>query len=813
MDTASASDSGIEVPARWSLRLLGGFELSALPGGEKVASLGTRERALLAFLALSPKGSQPRRKLAALLWGDATDETLLDNLRTSLWRLRKALGDTEHGLIASDGEEIVLDAAAFDVDALAFRRLAAQPGRSELEAAANLYAGELLDGLEIDSEEFESWRRAEATRYRDQTVDVLTRLMTQLGECGESERAIETGLRILRLEPLHEAAIRRLMRLYSESGRRGAAVQLYRTLADALRTELGAQPEAETRAAFAELARGGEERTIGTADARPAVVSTSIARPSDATRGVPRLPTRPAAPWRAALAVLAGVLIVAIALISYRQFASRPAVVAERAASATQASAISIAVLPFVNLSGDTGQEFFSDGITEEITSALAKVPDLRVVARTSAFEFKGQNRNIKTMGKELGATHLIEGSVRKAGDRVRITVQLIKADDGTHVWSEDYDRQLTDIFATQEDIARAITTSLRMPLGLKPGENLVNNRNIDPESYQQFLRAHALIQGRGLKPITDATALLERLVARHPDFAPAWSELSGAYALTPNARPERNGTAAEYRRVVDEFLPKAEAAARRAIELDPNFARGYAQLAGLQYSRGKALQADEYYSKALALDPTGSSFLQGRSEALGALGRPKEALALRRQLQSLEPFVPVLNDVTSAILWVNGRNDEAIAIAKALPPNRPNRLAMIYASMGRYGEAADAVLEMRGGINSPSRLAEAAQLLRSAPAKVDSPEKLPELGTILSWIYLYVGAPDRVLGSFETVAEGGRLPGQEMAWLWHPSYAPVRKTERFKAFMRKVGFVDYWRAKGWPDLCRPVGADDFVCQ
>src|SRR5258705_6383700 len=169
---------------------------------------------------------------------------------------------------------------------------------------------------------------------------------------------------------------------------------------------------------------------------------------------------------------------------------------------------LSIAVLPFVNLSGDASQEFFSDGMTEEITSALAKVQNLRVVARTSAFEFKGKNVNIKTMGDELGATHLIEGSVRKAGTRVRITVQLIKADDGTHVWSEDYDRDLTDIFSVQEDIARAITTSLRMPLGLKPGENLVNNRSIDSESYQQYLRASALILSRGGRARTaEATA------------------------------------------------------------------------------------------------------------------------------------------------------------------------------------------------------------------------------------------------------------------------------------------------------------------
>src|SRR2546423_7614327 len=300
MDSASALDSGTEAPARWSLRLLGGFELSELPGGERLALASKRERALLAYLALSPNCRQPRRKLAALLWGDATDETLLDNLRNCLWGLRKALGDTDHRVIASEGEDIVLDAAAFDVDAMAFRRLAAQSASSELEAAANLCGGELLDGLDIDSEEFESWRRAETTRYRDQAVDVLVRLMTQWSECGEIERAIETGLRILRLEPLYEPAIRRLMRLYGASGRRGAAIQLYRALAGALKTELGAQPEAETRALFAELARGGEDITTDAPaepsrapapDAKPSAPSTITALPGDAP-GEPLSPAR-----------------------------------------------------------------------------------------------------------------------------------------------------------------------------------------------------------------------------------------------------------------------------------------------------------------------------------------------------------------------------------------------------------------------------------------------------------------------------------------------------------------------------------------
>src|SRR5215467_14559304 len=129
-------------PACWSLCLFGGFELTPLPSGDAVTPLGKRERALLAYLAISPKSRQPRRKLATVIWGDATDQTLLDNLRTCVWRLRKALGDTKRRLIASDDEDIVLDTAAFDIDVLAFRCLETQSKRTDLEAAANLYSGE-----------------------------------------------------------------------------------------------------------------------------------------------------------------------------------------------------------------------------------------------------------------------------------------------------------------------------------------------------------------------------------------------------------------------------------------------------------------------------------------------------------------------------------------------------------------------------------------------------------------------------------------------------------------------------------------------
>jgi TolB-like protein/DNA-binding SARP family transcriptional activator len=830
MTTDSASDS--EGQARWSFRLFGGFELSQLPAGEKVAGLGKRERVLLAYLALSPKGREQRRKLTTLLWGDAADETTLENLRSCLYGLRKTLGDSEHRVIASGGEDIVLDAAAFEVDALTFRRLAAQSGRAELEEAAKLYSGGLLDGLDIDSEEFQSWRREDAMRFKDQAIDVLARLMAQRAESGEIEQAIDAGRRILRLEPLHESAVRRLMRLYADSERRPTAIQLYRTLSDALKLDLGAQPEAETRAVFAEISRGGEETPApATTDAKagfPPTTSDSLSWPPKAghpgdegllwrmdTRQLDGPVERGHDKWSAVSRsrwILAGGLAATIGLFLLLQFdRSSDSPIAEqqtgvevaKVAASSALSAVSLAVLPFVNLSGDPNQEFFSDGMTEEITTALGKVPDLRVVARTSAYQFKGQNRDVQSIGQQLRATHLIEGSVRKAGERLRITAQLIDANDGTQLWSETYDRELNDIFAIQEDIARAIAASLRTPLGLRPGENLVNNRSIDPDSYEQFLRAKAT-QRRGRGAAADMIAILEPLVARNPDYAPAWAKLAHAYffAVTDG----RVALSEAARRVRETNVARMETAARRAVALDPNSVEGNMFQAIFQMGPRKWALIEDALSKALTLDPNSPEVLVYYSTYVLMLGRIKEALAVQQKLRELEPFRP--RNLAQA-LWLDGQTEAAIAISKDdLGPGGRVDLSRIYASLGRYQEAADVLSQARGGQQYLVLLPAAVPLLRSAPAKAPSPETLPRLAR-LDFIYLYIGAPERALDFFFE-----EYPDPiDISVLWHPTYATVRKMERFKTLVRQLGLIDYWRERGWPSFCRPTTGDDFVCE
>src|SRR5579859_2419401 len=224
----------------------------------------------------------------------------------------------------------------------------------------------------------------------------------------------------------------------------------------------------------------------------------------------------------------------------------------------TRSAHTSIAVLPFVNLSGDPKEEYFSDGMSEEITSVLAKVPNLLVVGRTSAFAFKGKSQASSGIGRALHATYLLEGSVRKAQDRARITARLIDAATGDQVWADSYDRNLTDIFAVQEDVAKAIAAALRVPLRVSLSEALVSNRNIDPLSYENYLRALALVRARDIgKGLNSTIALLEQVVTRQPDYAPAWALLANAYSLAPLYDPAyQKGSVEELRQISAGVLP-----------------------------------------------------------------------------------------------------------------------------------------------------------------------------------------------------------------------------------------------------------------
>jgi tetratricopeptide (TPR) repeat protein len=293
---------------------------------------------------------------------------------------------------------------------------------------------------------------------------------------------------------------------------------------------------------------------------------------------------------------------------------------------------------------------------------------------------------------------------------------------------------------------------------------------------------------------VPDAIKMLEQVVARDPTYAPAW----GLLALMSNDRQ------------------KKKMAAEEAIRLDSRNAAAYTALGGLQAASGNWAAAEDLRRKALSFDPDDPESLDSFSNALASAGRLKEALSNRGKLRFLEPFVPIYNYITATIMIINGQNREAIEILKALPSAVPRNIALAqaYAAEGRYGDAADTLLLATAQDQAYTRqsMEEAARLLRNAPSKVRAPEALPALDQQLSFVYLYIGAPERVLDYQERQARYPLLGASQVRYLWGPEFSSVRKTERFKTFVRKMRFVEYWRARGWPDLCHPVGADDFAC-
>jgi tetratricopeptide (TPR) repeat protein len=245
---------------------------------------------------------------------------------------------------------------------------------------------------------------------------------------------------------------------------------------------------------------------------------------------------------------------------------------------------------------------------------------------------------------------------------------------------------------------------------------------------------------------------------------------------------------------------------------LDAGLPDGYLPLAVMESRAGRFEKAEELYLKAVTLDPTSTEALGGLARVLVAVGRVMEAFELKKRSHELEPFVPINNRNYALGVWLAGEADAALDIFKAINGvdlSTSTNIALIHAGAGRYHDAADGLLTAPSGMFATDTLKEAVRLLRAAPAS--APENPVPLGA-LDFVYLFVGAPERVLEYYERNVEAGWMVNAQTELLWLPAYGPARKTERFKSLMRKAGMVEYWRAKGWPEFCHPTTGDDFEC-
>lgn len=525
------------------------------------------------------------------------------------------------------------------------------------------------------------------------------------------------------------------------------------------------------------------------------------------------------------IAVAVGLAALALAWFFYGQATVRPdeRVVANdaTATASTRDSAIaegpsppnaapanpkSIAVLAFTDLSPAKDQEYFSDGMAEEILNALAQVEGLKVAGRTSAFHYKGRNVDLREIGRQLGVANVLEGSVRKQGDEVRITAQLIRTDDGTHRWSKSFDGKLTDVFQLQEDVARAITDELEIVL--QQGQRLVPIATQSPEAHALYLKATSTFDRRDGPNMAEAAQQLEQATRIDPGYARAWSRLAAVYAVLPTYTGTEN-------RGPDSNVNEA---ARRAIALDAHLAEPWAVL-GLIRSQGKKdlLAARANFDKALRIDPDDvtTNFWYGLE--LLRSGYVKDGTARIDHALAVDPMVPNVmrwrgvaylrqGDIDGAEQFLKRAHSAGLKISG-------RELAEIAASRGQFDEAKRLWREGTGpfltSLPPGGEQIVAAGLYGNDPAA---------RGRAIALLEKYVGGRDVVSGLVPLVlAQMGRdeeavetmrlrVPGDDadfMAYLFSPAGASLRKTPEYRVLIRDAGFPALWAKYGPPDFER----------
>ena len=476
----------------------------------------------------------------------------------------------------------------------------------------------------------------------------------------------------------------------------------------------------------------------------------------------------------------------------------------------------SIAVLPFVNMSDDPGNEYFSDGLSEEILNLLAKIPNLKVIGRTSSFAFKGKNEDLRVIGEALGVKTVLEGSVRKSGERVRITAQLVDVSDGAHIWSETYDRTMTDIFAVQDDVAAAIIDALQIHVGTNPTRGRPTENT---EAYALFLKARASINTYEFR---DAEEILLEATELDPKFAEAYELLAFSYWWQAGTVVK----AAEGQKLMGE-------AADKALAIDPDLFLAEAMFQSGNIETWSLLGEIEAFERAVREQPGKSAPLRALTSKLMKAGYLQEALTVAERRVELEPLSPAANNRLSEVLLAVGRTNEAVAALELADQlgsisakwiigavnlvDKQDDIAIAHfeAWLQQYGHPDSSwVRDLVTGARNPTT--GQAYLDRRIPqivASMPAEEAYDRQRTLTMW-YLAFGFIDRYfelifdfdLDATWTDADSLVYAGtifSRLGFTAHPKYLEVAES---------LGIVELWEQRGPPDFCEKLGGE-WVCE
>ncbi len=525
---------------------------------------------------------------------------------------------------------------------------------------------------------------------------------------------------------------------------------------------------------------------------------SSFETPAASDKAAPDLPRTTTVRWSPRVGVIATLVGLFIAVLAWwvgTRPASQPA---PQKDAVLHADAVSpptrktIAVLPFVNMSSDKENEYFSDGITEDLITALSQVSGLHVAARTSSFAFKGKNETIEKIGQQLHVGAVLEGSVAKAGDQVRITAQLINTADGFHLWSAHYDRELKDIFAMRSEVAQTVAKALQVTLTAGERQLLERNPTADLEAYQLYLRGRQA--AATVNDVPTAMRYFRQAIARDPSYALAYNGMAYSYWVS-----------SDYAFSGRDAFPRMAEAAEKALQLDSSLAEAHVWLAGMHWMlRHDHAAAAKEYELAIKMQPDLASAHEFYGWLLSSLGEVEKSLSEGRRAVDLDPLSSEISAVFGFTLYLARRYDEAITqlrIAVSIDPDyfyAHEILGRAYARAGRYREAISELetaqrLEGEGSCESQSALArayaDAGDVTNARRVFAEMRERMQDRflsDAYVATIHIGLGETD------EAIAALTRAEEQKSYWsnLWKvdPELDPVRADPRFIALMKKVG-------------------------
>lgn len=619
------------------LQILGGLDLTSA-SGEPVPDVTRQTRLMLACLALAGPKGLARGELCALFWPDRPSALARNSLRQALVAIKRALVGSANAMsLQSDLEVVRLSAGAGTVDVHAFRH-GVQGNRDGLIAAANAYRGELLAGVEVP-DDVEQFVMSHGRSLNDQAQALAERL-SKLDDADDEMLDCAQALagRLLQSNPASEEAHRALMRIHLRRGRTNAALRQFEQCKEGLRRELGTEPDMESRRLFDSIQSSGSDEKAQPADG------------STAANGGGAYP--------------------------------------------------SIAIMPFDNL-GAAADAYFADGVVEEITSTLSRIRDFIVIARQSTFTFKGRFVDVREVGRELGVAYVVEGTVRRGGERLRISVQLVDAVSRAQLWSNRYEGATTDVFAFQDQIAAQVAGALTPAIRHAEIEAARRKPPTSLKAYDLVMRAFPKLWGQNAAAINDAIPILREALRIDPQYGRAHALLAWCHALNatylwtadPGCDIEVARRAVDATKGLIDDDPTALTAAgaatgfcgdqegasallEQALALDPNNAWAWARWGWTAIYRAQPQQALERFEKAMKLsplDPFAFNTRMGMASVFSYTGRLADAVAIARDVTKRHPEVTWTYRLLAAFAGTAGDMETARWAARKLLAANPD--------------------------------------------------------------------------------------------------------------------------------------------